>query len=70
MLISDKSKIASVYFRFESHEEYPVDGIDLNDLSVLAARLESGITDADELRDWQNRINLMLFDAAARGLCI
>ncbi len=55
-------KTASL-LRFKSHEDYRVDGIDLNDLSVLAHRLNSAITDPNELRDWQNRINLLVSEA-------
>ncbi len=55
-------KTASL-LRFPAHEDYRVDGIDLNDLCVLAHRLSDAITDPEELRDWQNRINLMIHEA-------
>lgn len=46
--------------RFKAHDDYKVDGIDLNDLCGLAVRLETAMTDANELRDWQNRLNEIL----------
>jgi hypothetical protein len=39
---------------------YALTGNDLNDLAVLALRMNARLDDANELRDWQNRINLML----------
>lgn len=46
--------------RFDAAADFGIDGCAMNDLAVLAARLEKGMTDANELRDWQNRINLIL----------
>jgi hypothetical protein len=43
--------------------DYCLTGNDLNDLAILAVRLNSRMEDGDELRDWQNRINLMLANA-------
>jgi hypothetical protein len=39
---------------------YAMSGNDLNDLAVLALRFEHRFEDANELRDWQNRLSLML----------
>jgi hypothetical protein len=59
-------RIAQHAIRFKAHEDYVLDGIDLNDLAALVLRLEHPITDADELRDWLNRISLMLHGASWR----
>jgi hypothetical protein len=56
------AKVASLIVH-KAHDDYVVQGGDLNDLRVLAQRLETGITDANELRDWQNRINLLVSEA-------
>lgn len=48
-----------------AHEEFAVTGTDLNDLAVLGVRLNYRMCDGDELRDWQNRINLILSKAVA-----
>jgi hypothetical protein len=42
---------------------YALTGNDLNELAVLAIRLNNKFHDANELRDWQNRLNLMLAQA-------
>ena len=42
---------------------YALTGNDLNDLAVLALRFEHRFEDAEELRDWQNRLSLMLSGA-------
>jgi hypothetical protein len=47
------------------NEFFLVTGTDLNDLRALALRLDHPFTDADEKRDWQNRINLMCSTAEA-----
>jgi hypothetical protein len=39
---------------------FALTGNDLNDLAVLANRMNYSFDDANEMRDWQNRINLML----------
>jgi hypothetical protein len=57
---------AAAQIRFKAHESYALDGIDLNDLAILAIRLNSRMVDGDELRDWQNRINLMLSNVATQ----
>jgi hypothetical protein len=44
-----------------------VAGDDLNDLRALALRLDYEFTDADEKRDWQNRINLICSSAQLMG---
>lgn len=49
--------------RFKAHDYYALTGVDLNDLAILAVRLNSRMVDGDELRDWQNRIALMLSGA-------
>lgn len=42
---------------------FGVTGNDLNDLAVLALRMNFRCNDSNELRDWQNRINLILSNA-------
>lgn len=42
---------------------YVLTGSDLNDLACLVVRLGSRMDDANETRDWQNRIALMLSQA-------
>ena len=42
---------------------FALTGNDLNDLAVLAARMDFAFTDPNEKRDWQNRINLLLSNA-------
>jgi hypothetical protein len=50
--------------RFKAHDDYRLDGVDLNDLSALSARFGQGQPiSGDEARDWQNRLALMLNDA-------
>jgi hypothetical protein len=50
--------------RFNAHDEFVLTGIDLNDLSALAARMGQGpAIGGDEMRDWQNRLALMIGDA-------
>ena len=46
-----------------AHDYYALTGSDLNDLAVLAVRMNSKFHDANELRDWQNRLSLMLSKA-------
>jgi len=46
--------------RHNPDEYYALTGNDLNDLAVLALRFEHRFEDANELRDWQNRLSLML----------
>lgn len=41
---------------------YAITGTDLHDLAALVARFEQRI-EGDELRDWQNRISLMVMNA-------
>lgn len=43
--------------------DYALSDTDMRDLAALAVRLESKMVDANELRDWQNRLNLMLSQA-------
>ena len=66
----DKLGVAGVakVLRFKAHDAYAVIGIDLNDLCALAARMEYAMTDANELRDWQNRLNLIITEAMASNL--
>ena len=47
----------------EAHDSFALTGTDLNDLSVLVARMNDRFDDPNELRDWQNRISLMLSNA-------
>jgi len=49
--------------RHEPGDYYALTGNDLNDLAVLALRFEHRFDDANELRDWQNRLSLMLSGA-------
>jgi hypothetical protein len=50
--------------RFKAHDDYVLDGVDLNDLSALSARMGIGpAIGGDEMRDWQNRLALMLSQA-------
>ena len=45
----------------KAHSIYSVQGLDLNDLKALAMRLDlPQPMDADERRDWANRINVLL----------
>ena len=44
-----------------------VTGNDLNDLRVLALRLDYEFTDQNGKRDWQNRINLICSSAQLMG---
>jgi hypothetical protein len=47
--------------RFDPHQEYLLTGIDLNDLAALSARMGIGpAIGGDEMRDWQNRLALMI----------
>ena len=46
-----------------AHDDYVVTGIDINDLAVLALRMNMKFDDPNELRDWQNRINLIVSSA-------
>jgi len=59
-----KSQIAQTR-RNSPNEFFLVTGTDLNDLRALALRLDHPFTDADEKRDWQNRINLLCSTAEA-----
>jgi hypothetical protein len=42
---------------------FAISGNDLNDLYALAVRFNGRMEDGEELRDWQNRLNLMIHDA-------
>jgi hypothetical protein len=48
--------------RFDSVDYYALTGTDLNDLAVLAERMNFRWDDANEMRDWQNRLNLMIMN--------
>jgi len=50
--------------RFDDADCAMITGTDLTDLAALADRLNGRITDGDELRDWQNRINLIVMNAS------
>ncbi len=50
--------------RFSSDHDYILPGSDLADLFALTVRFNSKMDDPDELRDWQNRISLMLMNAS------
>ncbi len=52
--------VATARAKFDNDADYALLGKDLNDLRVLALRLEARMVDANELRDWQNRIDQML----------
>jgi hypothetical protein len=43
--------------------EYAITGNDLNDLAVLVQRFEYRFDDPNELRDWQNRLSLIVGNA-------
>jgi len=49
--------------RFSEIDLHVITGVDMTDLAALADRLNGRIIDGDELRDWQNRINLILMSA-------
>jgi hypothetical protein len=51
------------YQRFDPDHSFALTGTDLNDLYALAARLNGKMIDGNELRDWQNRISLMVMTA-------
>jgi hypothetical protein len=51
----------------EPNDYYGVIGNDLNELKALALRLNERL-DANEARDWQNRINLMIDQAVRNGV--
>ena len=56
----------------QPHKNNPDDlfivmGNDLNDLRVLALRLDYEFSDPNEKRDWQNRINLICSSAQLMG---
>jgi hypothetical protein len=52
-------------YRNKDSEFFAINGTDLNDLRALAMRFDQPFTDANEKRDWQNRINLICSSAAA-----
>jgi hypothetical protein len=54
--------------REDGSAAFAVYGGDLNDLRALALRLNSAMTDANELRDWQNRLNLLVDNARSQRL--
>jgi hypothetical protein len=45
---------------FKPADEYAISGNDLNDLRVLVERMNYKFDDANELRDWQNRVSLII----------
>ena len=47
---------------FDPVRDYALSGNDLNDLAVLVQRLNWRL-EGDELRDWQNRVSLMVSNA-------
>jgi hypothetical protein len=50
--------------RFERNDDYVIIGNDLNDLNCLVRRLGQGLEiGGDEMRDWQNRLVLMIGNA-------
>jgi hypothetical protein len=51
--------------RFAAHDDFAISGVDLNDLSCLTRRLGLGpAIGGDEMRDWQNRLALMIANAS------
>lgn len=44
----------------ETHEDYAIEGFELVELAVLATRMNARLDDAEELRDWQNRLNVLV----------
>lgn len=52
-------------FRDDPSACFAITGTDLNDLRALAMRLDYPFADANEKRDWQNRINLICASAIA-----
>lgn len=58
------ASMASVRRR-DPNDYYALTGNDLNDLAVLVLRFEHRFEDANELRDWQNRLSLMLSSAVS-----
>jgi len=47
----------------KADDYFMVDGNVLNELRVLATRLDHPFTDPNEKRDWQNRLNSMVASA-------
>jgi hypothetical protein len=52
-------------YRNNDSELFAINGTDLNDLRALAMRFDHPFADANEKRDWQNRINLICSSATA-----
>jgi hypothetical protein len=50
-------------FRNKPEDHFVITGTDMNDLRALAMRFDHPFADANEKRDWQNRINLILSSA-------
>jgi hypothetical protein len=51
--------------RNDPGKSFLITGTDLNDLRALAMRFDRPFADANEKRDWQNRINLICGSAIA-----
>ena len=56
------SQMANAFVNKPDHH-FVISGTDMNDLRALAMRFDQPFADANEKRDWQNRINLILSSA-------
>ncbi len=54
--------------REESSTPFVIYGSDLNDLAALVLRFNAKMTDANELRDWQNRLNGLVSSVRSQRL--
>jgi len=52
----------------ETHEDHAIEGYEVTELAVLAQRMNAALQDADELRDWQNRLNLLVEKLISRKI--
>jgi hypothetical protein len=61
------SRMQQLLSEHSADDYYAIEGTVLNELRVLAVRFDYPFSDANEKRDWQNRLNSMVDNAISIG---